>query len=66
MNEEAERYTMQAGDVAKRLNISRESVHNYAETGLLSFVARPRGRTTWKYFDPAEVEAFAQELGSKP
>lgn len=60
---DADRYTMQAGEVALRLHVSRETVHNLAETGVLSYVEKARGRTHWKYFNPEEVEAYAQQRG---
>ena len=59
-----ERYTMQAGEVAKQLQVSRETVHNLAETGVLSFTERLRGKSQkWRYFDPQEVEAYAVQRG---
>lgn len=61
-----ERYTMQAGEVAKRLQVSRETVNNLAETGALSFVERLRGKSQmWRYFDPSEVETYAVKRGVK-
>lgn len=59
-----ERYSMQAGEVAKRLQVSRETVNNLAESGALSFVERLRGKSQkWRYFDPEEVEAYAVKRG---
>jgi predicted site-specific integrase-resolvase len=61
-----ERYTMQAGEVAKRLQVSRETVHNLAETGALSYVERLRGKSQkWRYFNPTEVDDYAVRRGVK-
>lgn len=60
-----ERYALGVGEVAKRLQVSRETVHNLAETGVLSYVERARGRTFWKFFDPSEVEQYAIKRGVK-
>ena len=61
-----ERYTMQAGEVAKRLQVSRETVHNLADTGTLSYIERLRGKSQkWRYFNPEEVDAYAVLRGVK-
>jgi DNA-binding transcriptional MerR regulator len=57
----ADKYIMSAGEVAKRLGVSRETVHNYAETGVLSFRPKMRGKLPWKYFNPDEVETYARK-----
>jgi excisionase family DNA binding protein len=61
--EEPKRYTMGTGEVAERLQCSRETVHNLTQTGELSFISRSRGTREWKFFDPKEVEALAQRRG---
>lgn len=57
------RYTMQAGEVAERLQCSRETVHNLADTGELSYKTRSRGKQEWRFFDPVEVEDLAKRRG---
>lgn len=64
MNDTAQ-YTMQPGEVAQRLDVTRQTVHNLAADGVLSFIEKARGRKIWKYFNPAEVERFAQERSIK-
>ena len=59
--ENAARYTMSVGEVAQILKCSRQTVHDYAATGVLSFVEKMRGKVPWKYFDPDEVNAYAQK-----
>lgn len=63
MTEDPKRYTMGTGEVAERLQCSRETVHNLTETGELSFITRSRGSREWKFFDPQEVEQLAQRRG---
>lgn len=64
MNEtHASRYTMQVGEAAQVLQSTRETVHNLAEGGYLSYVERPRGAQRWKFFDPEEVRRLAHERG---
>lgn len=60
----AARYTMSVGEVAQRLGCSRQTVHDYAATGVLTFVEKMRGKVPWKYFDPEEVSAYAQKRGA--
>lgn len=65
MVKDADRYTMRAGAVAQRLAVSRETVHNLAGTGVLSYVEKARGRVQWKYFNPQEVDDYAAQRGVK-
>jgi len=57
---------MRVKDVQRRLQTTRQTVHDMAERGELHFVTRKRGQQDWKYFDPAEVEKCAQERGALP
>ena len=66
MAQDAEKYTMQAGEVAEKLSMSRQTVHNLAEAGVFTYVEKPRGTVPWKYFNPEEVEAFAEKRSTKP
>ena len=63
MIQDPQRYTMGTGEVAERLQCSRETVHNLTETNELSFITRSRGTKEWKFFDPTEVEALAARRG---
>lgn len=63
---DAARYTMGVGAVARRLNCSRQTIHDYAATNVLSYQEKMRGRVPWKYFDPQEVEAYAEKRGTEP
>ena len=58
---DATRYTMGVGEAAQILHCSRQTVHDYATTGVLSYVEKMRGKVPWKYFDPDEVNAYAQK-----
>lgn len=60
----AARYTMSVGEAARRLDCSRQTVHDYAATGVLSYMEKMRGKVPWKYFDPEEVNAYAQKRGA--
>lgn len=61
--DDLKRYTMQVGEVSQLLDCSRETVHNLAETGELSYRVRSRGKQEWKFFDPQEVAQLAQKRG---
>lgn len=52
---------MSVGKVATALTCSRQTVHDYAESGVLSYVEKMRGKMPWKFFDPEEVNAYAQK-----
>ena len=60
-----ESYSIGVGEVARRLQVSRETVHNLADTGVLSYVNRARGRIYWKFFNPDEVREYAIKRGVK-
>ena len=62
-HEDAQRYTMRVKDVAARLDCSRQTVHDLADSGELHFQTRKMGKQHWKYFDPAEVEQMAHARG---
>lgn len=64
--EDAQRFTMRVSDVQRRLGVSRQTVHDMTERGELQFVTRSRGRQQWKYFDPQEIDAKAEERGAPP
>jgi hypothetical protein len=53
------RYTMRVEHVAERLQCTKQTVRNLANTGQLSFITQSRGMQDWYVFDPAEVEALA-------
>lgn len=61
--EDARRYTMRVKDVAARLQCSRQTVHDLADSGSLNYRTRRMGKQDWRYFNPAEVERIAQERG---
>lgn len=62
---DAARYTMSVGKVATALTCSRQTVHDYAESGVLSYVEKMRGKMPWKFFDPEEVNAYAQKRAKR-
>jgi predicted site-specific integrase-resolvase len=62
-NEDVTRYTMGVNEVRQRLKCSRQTVHDLATAGVLSYRTKQMGRVNWKYFDPAEVEAYAEKRG---
>ena len=53
------RYTITTAEAMTILKCSRDTVHNLAESGALSFVTKPRGNYDWRYFNREEVEALA-------
>ena len=55
-------YTMAVGAVAKALGVTDETVRNYADRGELSFVVKRKGKVSWKYFNPSEVETLVKKL----
>jgi excisionase family DNA binding protein len=60
-----DKYTMGVGDAAKLLGVSRETVHNYIDSGELSYRTRPHGQQRWKYLYPDEVQALARKLSGE-
>ena len=65
-NEDVTRYTMGVNEVRQRLKCSRQTVHDLATAGVLSFRTKQMGRVPWKFFDPQEVESYAEKRGVPP
>lgn len=61
IDDSAERYTMSVGEVAQTLGCTRQTVHDYANSGVLSYRTKLRGKQPWKFFDPAEVQTYASK-----